>query len=167
MIYEPEEDSFLFLSFLEYANGRILDMGCGSGFLSVKCKEFGADVLSVDINEEAVNHCKQLGLNAVHSDLFDNVNGKFDLILFNPPYLPNDPAEDEESKVVTTGGQSGSEVITRFLRDANRFLKDGGKILIVVSSLTKDIDFSGYHATLLKRKACFFEELRLYELKHD
>jgi len=89
MIYEPKEDSFLILKYIKnYCNGNVLDMGCGSGILSLEAMKYSKDVLGVDSNEECVEHCKKKEINVVRSDLFSNVNGKFDLVIFNPPYLP-------------------------------------------------------------------------------
>ncbi len=169
MIYEPQEDSLLLVSCLPSSlQGRILDVGCGSGVLSIEARSRGGDVLSLDIDPAVVKHAKILGLNVLQSDLFENVSGKFDWILFNPPYLPLDEAEDEESRRVTTGGKHGHELLERFLKDAKKFLKKDGKILLVVSSLTGNVDvlFKKYRFNVkkLKEESHFFERLIVYEL---
>src|SRR3989344_4314042 len=108
MIYEPAEDSFLLASVLHtfVKNKSVLDMGCGSGILSVTALQQGAmSVLSVDINPESVEICKHQGLFSLVSDLFTKVTGTFDVIICNPPYLPLDDDEDKESQLITTGGQ--------------------------------------------------------------
>ena len=72
MIYEPREDSFLLQKFVkEYANGRVLDMGSGSGILAETPLERTKKVLAVDINEEAVDELRKRGINAVKSDLLE------------------------------------------------------------------------------------------------
>src|SRR3989344_373396 len=110
MIYETREDSYLLAKYVkEYASGRVLDIGCGSWILAEIALGKTNDVLAVDVDEEAVNFCKAKGINARVSDLFSNVNGKFDLIIFNPPYLPEDKDEDEESRRAISGGKIGSE----------------------------------------------------------
>src|SRR3989344_2557860 len=130
MIYEPAEDSFLLEKYVKiYSRGNVLDMGCGSGIQSLASK---GNVLSVDINEEAVEFCKQRGLNAIQSDLFSNINGKFDLIIFNPPYLPKDNDEDPESALITTGGKTGMEILERFFYEVREYLK---KIVLILSYL--------------------------------
>jgi len=91
MIYEPNDDSYLLKEFvLKHARGKVLDMGTGSGIQAEAALEKTQDVLAADINNEAAEFCKKKGINAVQSDLFENINHKFDLIIFNPPYLPEE-----------------------------------------------------------------------------
>ena len=176
LIYEPEEDSYLLSDVLKKEIPKllkkkkdisILEIGCGSGIQLNSILESGVDkknIFGVDINEDAVKRCKSLGFNCIFSDLFSNVRGKFDLMVFNPPYLPEDDREPEESKLITTGGKTGSEIINKFLEESKKHLKEEGKIFLLVSSLTKGIDFSGYRKKILGKKKIFFEELRVYQL---
>ena len=139
MIYEPADDSFLLNKYVkEFAKGKVLDMGCGSGIQSLTALENTNDVLASDISEEAVNYCKKKGINAIYSDLFSNIKEKFDLIIFNPPYLPKDDV-DKEFSLTLSGGKKGNEIIERFLKEAKKHLNENGKILIVFSSLTPDV----------------------------
>ncbi|MFH1636988.1 MAG: HemK2/MTQ2 family protein methyltransferase [Candidatus Woesearchaeota archaeon] len=165
MIYEPREDSFLLEKHVrKYAKGRVLDMGTGSGILAIAAKK--AEVIAADINPEAVKEVQKLGIKAIVSDLFENIGGKFDLIIFNPPYLPEDPDESEDSRLATKGGKEGHEIIERFLKDAKHFLKKDGKILMVFSSMTGDIESimkkEGYSFKILEEKHIFFETLYAY-----
>lgn len=167
MIYEPAEDSYLIEKYVrKYAQGRVLDMGTGSGILALAALEKTNDVLASDINKEAVEYCKKKEINAIVSDLFKKISGKFDLIIFNPPYLPKDKKEDKESRVATTGGRRGNEILNRFLKSAGEYLTEDGKILIVVSSLTPDIEKLikkyGFNFRLLEKEKIFFEELKVY-----
>ena len=169
MIYEPREDSYLLQKHVkEYAHGKVLDMGTGSGIQAKTALEQTPDVLAVDINKEAVEYCQQQGIPSKQSDLFSNISEKYDLIIFNPPYLPEDKQEDAESKQITTGGQQGNELLTRFLQQAKKHLAPEGKILFVISSLTPDaekiMEEHGYHHTILERQKHFFEELIVYLL---
>jgi len=171
MIYEPAEDSFLLQKYVKiYAKGKILDMGSGSGIQALAALENTKDVLAVDINPGVVDLLKKKGINAEVSDLFNNVKGKFDLIIFNPPYLPEDKNEPQDSKLATTGGKKGFEIIERFLKQAKKFLGKNGKILIVFSSLTGDIlklfDKYGFKFKKLEEKKLFFETLHIYILKN-
>ena len=70
----------------------------------------------------------------IQSNLFENIKGKFDTIIFNPPYLPQ---ETQPRDITTEGGKKGYEVLERFLNDVRNYLKTNGIILIVFSSLTK------------------------------
>ena len=103
MIYEPSDDSFLLQKYVKkYASGKVLDIGTGSGIQTLTALENTKYVLASDINLEAVKKVRTLGINVIKSDLFSSIKGKFDLIIFNPPYLPEDRNEDKESKLNTT-----------------------------------------------------------------
>ena len=195
-IYEPHEDSFLMLrvSATFFRPGlRVLDIGTGSGILAIEAVKRGCQVMAVDINKEAEKalrarvgrvkpKLKSSFIHFVHSDLFSKVKGKFDLIVFNPPYLPSSSylsskiegkAEDEIDMVRTAveGGKYGYEVIVKFLTQAKNFLDKDGATLILFSSLTgkSHIDFYvkkfGYSKRQVGRKNLFFETLYVYLLK--
>ena len=170
MIYEPAEDSFLLQKYVrKYSKGRVIDIGAGSGIQSLTALEKTKDVLAVDINPSAVKLLKKKGIKAEVSDLFSNVKGKFDLIIFNPPYLPKDERESKNSALATTGGKKGYEIIERFLKQAKNFFKKDGKALIVFSSLTGNIEklFNkhNYEFKKIEEKKLFFEKLYLYAIK--
>lgn len=176
MIYQPAEDSFLLSEVLSYeipkliyknSNLTFLEIGCGSGIQLETAFNSGIkkqNIFSCDINPEAVKHCKNLGFNCIKSNLFSNIKGKFDLVVFNPPYLPDDKLEDKYSKLATTGGKKGSEIINKFLNQAKSHLEKNGKIIILTSSLTKEINWLNYKKRILKKQKIFFEELSVWEL---
>lgn len=169
MIYEPREDSFLLQKYVKkYAKGKVLDLGAGSGIQAITALEKTKNVLAADIDPEAVKLLKKKGINAKVSNLFSNVKGKFDLIIFNPPYLPEDKREPKDSALATTGGKKGYEIIGRFLKQAKKFLKKEGKILMVFSSLTGDVEEMikkyDYNFKKLEEKKLFFEKLYTYLL---
>jgi|TARA_Y100000310_G_scaffold258493_1_gene266940 release factor glutamine methyltransferase len=171
-IYNPKDDSFLLSEVLKKQipklltkNLKFLEIGSGSGIQLETAKNFRVkNILSCDINPAAVKHCKKLGFNCIKSDLFNNIKGKFDLIIFNPPYLPEDKKEPKNSRISTTGGKTSSEIINRFLKQAKYHLNKNGKILLLVSSLTKGVKFNNYKKKILGRKKIFFEELFVLEL---
>jgi predicted Ser/Thr protein kinase len=106
------------------------------------------------------------------SDLFQNLKDKYQLIIFNPPYLPADKKEDAESALITTGGKHGYEVIEKFLEDANNYLEENGQILLVFSSHTnKDvvdeiITKNLFNSKLVESKMLpMFEQLYLYSIE--
>ena len=160
-IYSPEEDSYLLSEILrkeipklleEKPNLTFLEIGSGSGIQLETVLKLGIkkeNIFSVDINPKAVEHCKNQGFNCILSNLFENINKKFDIIIFNPPYLPKNPREPKDSQLATTGGKNGSEVINEFLRKSKKYLNEKGKIYLLVSSFTKDIDFQDYNRVLL------------------
>lgn len=175
-IYEPAEDSHLlanvlkkYLQVLIEKNHdlKVLEIGVGSGIQIKTILNLGVkkeNISGVDINPEAVKKCKELEVNCFKSNLFENVNEKFDVIIFNPPYLPEDEIEPKDSQIVTTGGKNGSELINKFLIDAKKYLEERGKIFLLTSSLTKDVDFEDYEINLIAKKKIFFEELYVWEL---
>jgi len=174
MIYSPAEDSFLIeKEVLNRARGkRVLDMGSGSGILALAAIEAGAsEVLCVDIDSESVEFLSRKGLSVVKSDLFERIEGKWDLIVFNPPYLPADLREDLESGRITSGGKKGDEIIVRFLNHAGKYLNDNGKILIVVSSLTplerikKTLWEKDFVYEKIAEKKIFMEGLEVWEIR--
>lgn len=176
MIYEPAEDSSLLAEEVKkYANGKsFLDMGTGSGIQSMAAKSSGAEkILSVDINEEAVTHVKKIGFKAIKSNLFSKVKGRFDLIAFNPPYLPEDEREDKESSLSTSGGEKGDEIILRFLKQSIKHLKSEGIILLLLSSLTPKKNILKLASKLklkhrvLASKKIFMEELQVWLIERD
>jgi release factor glutamine methyltransferase len=167
MIYEPREDSFLLKKYVsKYASGKVLDLGCGCGILSLEALKKTNNVLAVDINKEAVKYCKGLKINAKYSNLFSNIKEKFDLIIFNPPYLPYDKNEDKETRKMVCGGKKGYEIIEKFLKQAKKYLNKKGKILLLFSSLTGDVNKIlkkyNYKFKLLEEKKLFFEKLYIY-----
>ncbi|MDK2988883.1 MAG: release factor glutamine methyltransferase, partial [Methanoculleus sp.] len=97
-----------------------------------------AAVVATDINPHAVECARARGVETVRTDLFAGLCGPFDLILFNPPYLPTAPDEriDDWLEYALDGGPTGRVVIERFIADAGRVLSLYGRILLLVSSLT-------------------------------
>ena len=91
MIYEPREDSELLLKHIKtFAKGSVLDMGTGSGILAEEAAKFASKIVAVDIDDVVVAFCKKKfpHIECYKSNLFEKVIGKFDCIIFNPPYLP-------------------------------------------------------------------------------
>ncbi len=145
--------------------GSVLDMGTGSGVQAVtSASKPGVEmVVAVDVNPDAIAEAKRRAAEAgvddkvkfMVSDLFENVEGRFDWIIFNPPYLPRDGEADELS---WTGG---GEIIGRFLSEAAEHLKEGGAVLLVYSSLTgiDPEEHKEYSWEVLEELPLFFEML--------
>lgn len=173
MIYQPAEDSFLLARTLsKFVRGHsVLDVGTGSGVLSEAAFNAGASsVLAVDVNPEVIDFLKLKRIPAIQSDIFENVEGRFDVIVCNPPYLPEDSREDPESKVALAGGKRGDEFTLRFLKQAPQHLEEGGIILLLLSSLTpqdkilpllKKLKFK--HGIIATQKL-FMEQLSIWKI---
>jgi release factor glutamine methyltransferase len=178
MIYQPAEDSYLFSEILKKQlpillkknpNLTFLEIGAGSGIQLQTALDSGVkkqNIFACDINSQAVKHCKNLGFNCIKSNLFENIKGKYDMIIFNPPYLPEDKLEPKDSKVSTTGGKQGSEILNKFLNRAKNYLTKQGKVFILISSLTKFINFKDAKTKILGTKKLFFEELYVLQLEY-
>lgn len=172
-VYAPAEDTFLLLGALRVGrDDKVLEMGSGTGVIAVHCAKGGAWVTAADINEAAVN-CTKLNasindvlVNVVQSDMFSSVEGKFDLIIFNPPYLRGEA--DDVKDLSWAGGPSGTEGLHRFLEQAMDHLEENGRIVIITSS---DMDQNALGKVLrsfmvkeLASMRLFFEELKVLEL---
>jgi release factor glutamine methyltransferase len=183
-VYEPAEDSFLLATYASSLSGgkKILEIGCGSGIVSLSAAHADAKnkVLGVDINPAAVECAKgnaeKNGIkNArfIESDLFSNVSGVFDVILFNPPYLPTTRGEKlslESENVAYDGGESGLETFYDFSASAGSRLAPKGKAAVIATSLNDGIKKSLAElekkigtAAILAEEKFFFENIALIE----
>lgn len=169
-IYQPAEDSYflseVLKSQIKNKNLKCLDMGSGSGIQVQTLIDLGIapkNITLVDINKKSIKHLKKnfSDSKVVQSDLFKKIKGKFDLIIFNPPYLPQNKFDKNKD---TTGGKKGSEVINEFLKHAQKHLEKNGKIFLLTSSFTEGIDFLDYKKKLLAKKKLFFEEIYVWEV---
>jgi release factor glutamine methyltransferase len=171
-VYQPAEDSHLLADVLKSYFGNLvdkdisyLDMGCGSGILSETALDFGIEnVLAVDINPDAVEEARRVGAIGVVSNLFNKVEGKFDVISFNAPYLPLDDREPEDSQVATTGGKRGDEVAVLFLKEAKKHLLEGGKIFLLISSLTPISEIEKFGGFEVAKSRIFGEDLIVLQI---
>jgi len=139
-VYSPEADTVLLLEAARAEAGpcdRVLEMGTGSGLIAREIAKI-ARVVAVDINPHAVIAARDAGTDVILTDLLAGIRGPFDLVLFNPPYLPTRPEEriDDWLEYALDGGESGRSVIERFAGDVGAVLAPGGRILLLISSLT-------------------------------
>ncbi|QMU62863.1 MAG: methyltransferase [Flavobacteriaceae bacterium] len=92
-----------FVATLNLNNKSFLELGCGSGIISLFAASKGAKVTASDINRKALEYLEisagrnNLPLNIIYSDLFAELNSKyFDYIIINPPYYPKKPKNMKE-----------------------------------------------------------------------
>ena len=141
-VYEPCEDSFLLAdaALAEIKDtDSVLEVGCGSGIISAVIKaNTKAGIVAVDISPHAVKCTRDNGVDVIRGNLLSCIKGKFDVIVFNPPYLPTEDGEREEGwmNAALDGGHDGRQVIYRFLDEAEFHLVNHGKIIMLVSSHT-------------------------------
>lgn len=171
-VYQPEDDSYLMQTCVKKfvkPSMRVLDMGTGSGIQAETAFKLGAVVHAVDKNPLAVQLVKKKIPKAevYESDLFNEISEKFDIIIFNAPYLPND---ENDPDIALDGGPGGYEIIIKFLEEAKNYLTINGKILLLFSSLSnKDIiekhAKKNYVFEEIAQLAMFFEKLYVYKFE--
>lgn len=183
-VYEPAEDSFLLATYASTCSGKILEMGCGTGIVSLSAAAASPSnsVLAVDINPEAVEcarkNAKANGITNVRfmaGDLFSSIpeTDKFDSILFNPPYLPTTREEKlalETENAAYDGGESGLEVFMQFAPQAAEHLAPGGKVAVIATSLSdgikktiEELENRVGPSQVMAGEAFFFEKIALVE----
>jgi release factor glutamine methyltransferase len=140
-IYFPMEDTHLLIraacaEVKEF--DRVLEVGTGSGAVAEAVMAIALQTMAIEINPHAVVHTAAKGVPVIRGDLLDPICGEFDLILFNAPYLPTRLEEriDDWLEFALDGGETGREVIERFLPAAVAHLATFGRILLLVSSIT-------------------------------
>lgn len=126
----------------------ILDLCTGSGCIAISMAFLfhSARVVSVDISPQALkvaaknaqnlNVAKRISF--LESDLFEEVSGKFDFIISNPPYVPTEiistlsPEVKHEPRMALDGGADGIRVIERIANDAHKYLNRGGLLALEI-----------------------------------
>lgn len=175
-VYQPAEDSALLADVAcreVTATQRVLDVGTGSGYVAARVAETGARVIGADLNPHACRQARTNGIDVVRADLTSAFRGNsFDVVLFNPPYLPTDPEEAGEDwmEVALSGGETGRAVVEPFLDDVGRVLRPDGTVLLLVSSLT-GLDATearahkaGFRIERIAKESHFFERLVVLKL---
>lgn len=175
-VYAPAEDTFLLADNLKVKKGdSVLEIGTGTGLVALKASQIAKKVVATDINPHAIK-CAQdnilrnevKNVNILEGDLFQPVHDrKFDLILFNTPYLPS--ADDEivgdELDAAWDGGADGRQVIDLFLNEVKNHLKSRGIVQLVQSSLSDNdktcqkLEDFGFEVEITGRERFFFEEI--------
>jgi release factor glutamine methyltransferase len=172
-VYTPDADTYLLLeaALTEVKPGDlVLEVGTGSGLIAAELAGT-TRVVATDINPHAVLCARKKGVEVVQDDLFCGIRSSFDVILFNPPYLPTQPEEriNDWLEYALDGGLNGRVVIERFSEQVGRVLAPGGRILLLISSLTglpevRDLFFeAGFVSEILLKKK--IEDETLYVLK--
>jgi methylase of polypeptide subunit release factors len=130
-VYKPLENEHTAAEYCR-PDDRVLDLGCGSGVLAVFAASKAREVVAVDISpsavEDTVENCRRLGLTNVtvkRSDMFSNVEGKFDIVLTAPPYLSL-KFESDEQQFATS-----DRFLPSLFSQVGDHLVDGGRLLVV------------------------------------
>lgn len=182
-VYAPSDDTFLLVEQIKREAGcrRLLDVGTGCGVLGILMAKKAQEIVAVDVNPHAVEcarlNCRMNALSekmeVTRGNLFETVNGRFDLIVCNPPYLPCTEDTGEALVKAWDGGPSGRRVIDQLLRDAPFFLEKGGRILMIQSSLSdpektiRILEESCFKVKVVAREKLDFEELVIIKAVYE
>lgn len=145
---------------------RILEIGTGSGCVAITLGRLfpDAEIWAADISEDALDVAKKnrnmhgaFNVNLIRSDLFSAIEGTYDVIYSNPPYISADEMRELDESVALyephlalEGGEDGLDFYRKIVEDAPRFLNPGGYLVFEIGAkqrkdiekLLKDHDFS-------------------------
>lgn len=168
---ETEELVEMILKLLPDSPLEILDMGCGSGVLGLTLAAERPDchVTLADISEDALSltgeNEEKLGIKnitLVRSDLFSSIQGSFDLIAANLPYVPEGEAAEmarelrHDPALALFSGADGLDLLRRFMPESFGFLKPGGLLALEIghdqaSQLLVGLESCGFAETEIRR----------------
>ena len=164
--YLASEDSALLREVLEaYSGGSFLEIGAGNGGNLVALAGRFHSAVGTDLVAPGMGDWKEKGADFIVADGASCVRvGSFDLVAFNPPYLPGQVEDDP-----ATEGGAGLEVPMRFLRDALKAVKLTGRVVMLLNDQAPVGEFEaecsrhGFMLVQVAKRHLFFEELAVYE----
>lgn len=126
---------------------KILDLCTGSGCIAItiakECRQLNLAVTAADISTDALQLAQKnasingVSINFVESNMFQNIEGKFDLIVCNPPYIKHDDIQNLQSEVknfepilALDGGKSGLDFYKILAQEAHKYLLPEGTLLV-------------------------------------
>jgi release factor glutamine methyltransferase len=182
-VYDPAEDSFLLLEALHIdSNDTILELGTGCGIIALDCARRGFHIVCTDINPFAVQltRCNiernqrllRGSIEIRQGNLFSvlHENELFNVIIFNPPYLPTKKQEKVGGwfDIATDGGWNGLRVTKQFIQGLKKHLLDTSRAYFIFSSLSSRLTLEHYlknerlSSWIVARRKFDGEELDVY-----
>ena len=153
-------------------NLKILDLCTGSGIIAITLKkeldQFSIDVVASDISQEAIKVAKENAqlhdatIKFIQSDIFDNIDDKFDVIVSNPPYIDRKDKVTMQDNVLKYdphlalfAEEEGMYFYRKIIEQANNYLNDNGVIFFEIGydqkeKIIKLADMNGYSAEVYK-----------------
>lgn len=150
LIPRPETEELAEIAIKAVEEGdKVLDMCTGSGCLAIAiakgCAGKNISVTAADVSDAALMLAKEnANLNSavvhfVQTDLFENIRGRFNLIVCNPPYIRTEEVaalarevKDFEPRIALDGGEDGLDFYRRLAKDINRYVARGGMLILEV-----------------------------------
>jgi HemK-related putative methylase len=178
LVYKPAADSYLLADHVlsHRRVGLAVELGGGTGIVSLAASIIASTVLTYETNVYAYrNILTNIEINHLNDKikvfLDEGLNGpKADLVIINPPYLPQEPLFRQDSlSTAWNGGPDGLRVTLRMIHIGVKRMKKNGSMLIVYSSLQKESRFvkalkrQSLEYDIIGSKREFYEELRVYE----
>lgn len=171
LIPRPETELLAEAVFTQCAGKRVLDMCTGSGCIAVTVAKLGKPefVAASDYSTEALAVAEknaeknEVSVTFFQGDLFANVEGRYDIIVSNPPYIKSDVIEtlmpevrDYEPRLALDGTADGLYFYRRIVKEAKEYLNPGGRLMFEighdqgedVSGLLRE---AGYHSVEVKK----------------
>ncbi len=170
-MYFPSDDSIFLSDIVNQYHGQLaLEVGTSSGIILKELSKNFRIAIGTDLDLNSLIHSQSIlkNDNLICCDAASALhNVMFDLIVTNPPYLPNNPNHVDKT---IDGGPSGIEVSIHILTSALDKLTKAGKILIVVSSfsnkkkLERFIVENNLVMKQIAKKNLFYESLEIMEI---
>lgn len=183
-VYKPSHDTFLLANAVarEVRPGdRFLEVGCGAGLVAMVAARSGATATATDLNPEAVRLAKanaaanQIPVEVRLGDLMEGLPGPFDVVAFNPPYLPTGPDEVLPGPInlAFDGGRDGNETVLRFATQLAQLRPLPRAVLVVHSSLADPVQLEsrlhalGYLVEVVASESHFFERIQVRRFSRE
>ena len=146
----------------------MLELGCGTGLISIIAAKSGAEVTAIDLSRKAVENVKlntltnSVKIRIIHSDLFDSIERKtFDWIVINPPYYAGTPSNEEE--LAWYAGENFN-YFRKLFKSLGDYVHETTEIIMVLTKGSEVTKISaigkenGFDFELVKEKKVFFDE---------
>ncbi|CAL5990958.1 Glutamine_methyltransferase [Hexamita inflata] len=184
-VYLPDEDTFLLMdaiyNFCDVKVNSALEIGPGSGVvITFTALNFQLSTYKArDVNPTAVQMTNEtlvrnkLSPNCELGDMFTDLNQKYDLVIFNPPYCVGTCESLGVIDKALSGGANGREQIDKFIKGARGVVSEGGLAFMVaisandIKDIIKCFDNEGMQAEVVLEKKLPSEHLHVLKIQHQ
>jgi release factor glutamine methyltransferase len=149
----------------QYDKPKILDLCTGSGAIAIAIKKYipEAEIVASDLSSKALrianNNDRTKKIRFILSDLFENINEKFDIIVSNPPYIKTEEIKtlskevQNEPLMALDGGQDGLYFYEKIIKQANSYLNQNSYLCLEIgenqkNEIIKKIQYNGKYTNI-------------------